>query len=53
VKKEQWKPDILVKGRNEPVAIIQVLEVMAGARNEEFYELASSLYMNTKNLFKI
>ncbi len=44
VKKEQWKPDILVKGRNEPAAIVQVLEVMAGARKEDLYDLANSIY---------
>jgi TatD DNase family protein len=52
VKKEQWKSDILVKGRNEPAAIVQVLEVMAGARNEDLYDLANSIYENTKKLFK-
>ena len=52
VKKEQWKPDILVKGRNEPAAIVQVLEVIAGAKNADLYDLANSMYENTKNLFK-
>ena len=51
VKKEQWKQDILVKGRNEPAAIVQVLEVMASARNEDLYELANTMYESTKKLF--
>ena len=53
VKKENWSGDILVKGRNEPAAIVQVLEVMPAAPNEDLYTLAQTMYENTKNLFKL
>ena len=53
VKKERWSNDVLVKGRNEPAAIVQVLEVMAAARHVDIYSLAQTVYENTKRLFKI
>ncbi|XP_070555195.1 deoxyribonuclease TATDN1-like isoform X3 [Ptychodera flava] len=50
-KKERWEKDFHVKSRNEPCNIIQVLEVMAGARNEDITELAATVYENTETLF--
>lgn len=52
VKKEKWDEDILVKGRNEPVKIIQVLEIISATRQEDIYELGAKIYENTCKLFK-
>jgi TatD DNase family protein len=53
VKKEKWTDDILIKGRNEPAAIIQVLEILSAVRNEDIYKLSETIYENTKKLFKL
>ncbi|KAJ8688621.1 hypothetical protein QAD02_024416 [Eretmocerus hayati] len=51
VKKEKWQPDRMVKGRNEPCNIVQVLEVLAGIREEEEEYLCNQIYKNTMKLF--
>ncbi|KAK2151575.1 hypothetical protein LSH36_358g00003 [Paralvinella palmiformis] len=51
-KKEKWEMGCLVKGRNEPCRIVEVLEVMAGARGEDISDLATALFDNTLKLFK-
>ncbi|XP_022128481.2 putative deoxyribonuclease TATDN1 isoform X2 [Pieris rapae] len=53
VKKEKLtlENDSLVKGRNEPVNIVQVLEILAAVRNEDINELAEAIYENTTKLF--
>ncbi|XP_033736988.1 putative deoxyribonuclease TATDN1 [Pecten maximus] len=50
-KKEKWEKGTCIKGRNEPVHIIQVLEVMAAARNEDINDLANKMYENTCKMF--
>ncbi|XP_045777745.1 putative deoxyribonuclease TATDN1 [Maniola jurtina] len=53
VKKEKYsvESDSQVKGRNEPVNIVQVLEILAAIRKENIGELAEAIYNNTNKLF--
>ncbi|KAL7291090.1 hypothetical protein TKK_0015219 [Trichogramma kaykai] len=51
VKKEKWQPDRMVKGRNEPCNIVQILEVLASVREEEEEYLCNQIYKNTMKLF--
>ncbi|XP_050352675.1 deoxyribonuclease TATDN1 [Nymphalis io] len=53
VKKEKYSVDSnnQVKGRNEPVNIVQVLEILSAIRKENIDELAEAIYNNTNNLF--
>lgn len=50
-KKEKWLAGCMVKGRNEPNGIVQVLEVLAGMRGEDPDALAAAAYQNTLALF--
>ncbi|KAG0730563.1 putative deoxyribonuclease TATDN1 [Chionoecetes opilio] len=50
-KKEKWEPGVMVKGRNEPNCIVQILEVLAAIKKEDHDELAEQLYNNTTKLF--
>lgn len=49
--KKKWEQGSCVKGRNEPCNIVQVLEVMSGARKENPDELAEKVFKNTEMLF--
>lgn len=40
-----------VKNRNEPMSLIQVLEVLSAIRNEDLDELTKQVYENTNKLF--
>ncbi|CAH2089267.1 unnamed protein product [Euphydryas editha] len=53
VKKEKYsiESNNQVKGRNEPINIVQVLEILAAIRNENIDELAEAIYQNTNKLF--
>lgn len=51
VKKEKWQPDKMVKGRNEPCTIVQILEVLARIRDEEEEYLCNQIYKNTMKVF--
>ncbi|KAH7642073.1 deoxyribonuclease TATDN1 [Dermatophagoides farinae] len=51
VKKEKWTAKKMVKGRNEPCTIIQVLEVIAAIKEMDEQELADQLYANTIKVF--
>ena len=63
VDKKKWKPDALVKGRNEPCNILyvtyqvcinnhrQVLQVIAKCKEMDPHDLAEQLYKNTCSVF--
>jgi TatD DNase family protein len=42
VKKERWEKGLMVKGRNEPVTILQVAYVVAKIKNISVEELAEA-----------
>ncbi|KAJ9591812.1 hypothetical protein L9F63_001629 [Diploptera punctata] len=51
VKKEKWCAGSMVKGRNEPANIIQVLEIVAAVKQEDLDILCETVYNNTLQLF--
>ncbi|EFA06484.1 deoxyribonuclease TATDN1 [Tribolium castaneum] len=51
VKKEKWRTDCMVKSRNEPCNIRQVLDVIAVVKNENPDTLSKLIYENTLKLF--
>ncbi|KAH8415937.1 hypothetical protein KR222_004327 [Zaprionus bogoriensis] len=50
-KKEKWTAETLIDGRNEPCQISQVLEAIAGIKQEPKEQLAAQYYQNTLDLF--
>ncbi|KAL5110034.1 hypothetical protein TcWFU_002971 [Taenia crassiceps] len=50
-KPNRWESGCMVAGRNEPANIVQVLEVVAGARGQLPDELAHAAYENTLSVF--
>jgi len=53
VKKEKFQMGYMVKDRNEPCAIIQVLEVLAAIRSTDPNTLADQVLINSHRLFNI
>lgn len=51
MKKEKWTEGCMVKGRNEPCTIVQVLEIISGVKEELPEQLSEQIYSNTENLF--
>ncbi|RIA92009.1 hypothetical protein C1645_88876 [Glomus cerebriforme] len=52
-KKEKFELGLMVKGRNEPCCIGQVLYVLASIRDMKPEELAEVIYENTRKVFKL
>ncbi|GFQ01429.1 putative deoxyribonuclease tatdn1 [Phtheirospermum japonicum] len=51
-KKEKYDPEFIVKGRNEPCLVRQVLEVVAGCKGiADIDQLSQTLYHNTCRVF--
>ncbi|XP_075559122.1 deoxyribonuclease TATDN1 isoform X1 [Dermacentor variabilis] len=50
-KKERFEAGFMVKGRNEPANLVQVLEVLAGIHGEDPDALAKQVHINTCRLF--
>ncbi|KAF6198299.1 hypothetical protein GE061_008047 [Apolygus lucorum] len=51
VKKEKWSPDKLVKSRNEPANIVQILEILAAVKKVNEDSLCEQIYDNTTKTF--
>eukprot|EP00090_Calanus_glacialis_P011676 TRINITY_DN20048_c0_g1_i1.p1 TRINITY_DN20048_c0_g1~~TRINITY_DN20048_c0_g1_i1.p1 ORF type:complete len:319 (+),score=98.71 TRINITY_DN20048_c0_g1_i1:87-959(+) len=51
VDKKKWKEGVVVKGRNEPHNIRQVLEIIAAVKEEDIEELADRIFENTEKVF--
>jgi TatD DNase family protein len=51
VKKEKWQKGFMIKSRNEPTNIIQVLEIVANIKGTDPNLLADTIYKNTKEIF--
>ncbi|KAJ2489697.1 hypothetical protein IWW37_003754 [Coemansia sp. RSA 2050] len=50
-RKERWSEECMVKSRNEPCTIRQVLHVLAVLHNMDEAEMATRLYANTVRVF--
>lgn len=50
-KAEKHDEASMIKGRNEPCTLIQVLEVVSAVRGEDPAELAATVYANTERVF--
>ncbi|KAG5454143.1 TatD DNase [Clonorchis sinensis] len=50
-KSDRWDAFCMVKGRNEPANIVQVLEVVAAVKSLPADELAEQIFQNTMKLF--
>ncbi len=51
VKKEKFVPGLIVKDRNEPCHLVQILEVVAAIRHCDVMQLARIIHDNTLRLF--
>lgn len=53
VKKEKWQPGLMVKGRNEPVTIIQVAHAIADIKGIPVEELCDTAWRNSIKMFAL
>ncbi|KAE8746490.1 hypothetical protein FOCC_FOCC006725 [Frankliniella occidentalis] len=51
VKKEKWQSGSMVKSRNEPANIIQVMEIIANLKGEDISKLSKQIFENTMKVF--
>ncbi|BCR85142.1 3'-5'-exodeoxyribonuclease [Aspergillus chevalieri] len=51
VKKEKWQKGCMVKGRNEPVAIVQVAHVIASVKGISVEEVCEAAWKNSIKMF--
>lgn len=51
VKKEKWQSGSMVKGRNEPANIVQVMEIIASVKETDISLLSKLIYENTMKVF--
>lgn len=51
VKKEKWKSGHMIKSRNEPCNIVNILKIIANVKEEEESALADLIYDNTAKVF--
>lgn len=49
--KDASDPNLPVKNRNEPMNLVQILEVLAAVREEDIESLSEQIYTNTNDLF--
>ncbi|CAI5734628.1 unnamed protein product [Hyaloperonospora brassicae] len=50
-KADKYKPDCLVKGRNEPCTLIQILEILSRIRCESREDIAVNAFRNAERVF--
>lgn len=50
-RKEKWRPGCMVKSRNEPANIRQVLDVLVALRKQDAESLAETIYQNSYKMF--
>lgn len=51
VDRKKWRPDALIKSRNEPCKIVQVAEILAAIRKEPLELIAAAAYENSVKVF--
>ncbi|XP_034241199.1 putative deoxyribonuclease TATDN1 [Thrips palmi] len=51
VKKEKWQSGSMIKSRNEPANIIQVMEIIASVKETDISSLSKLIYENTMKVF--
>ena len=51
VDRKKWKPDVLIKSRNEPCKIVQVAEILSAIRKEPIDLIAAVAYENSVKVF--
>lgn len=51
VKKEKWEKGLMVKGRNEPVGIVQVAYAVAGIKGLPIEEVCEAAWKNSVRMF--
>lgn len=52
-KRDKYETGVMVKDRNEPCTMVQVLEIVAKCRNRDPLELADQVYANSETLFPL